>query len=342
MDARFYSMFIIMVTLTGGYGQDDTCRDVLPDCSEYTKSACKPPYDAWGRKNCAAFCGFCNPPCVDLEPDCADYEQSACDPPYDTWARKHCAKHCGYCGPTTSRTTPPTTPAVVKTNCVYRGKDYQFGEVWQDGCTYNCTCGAGNAYRCSTICATFTNPPANCHYQAIDGECCRKLICSSGSNVPVLSDTGCLYNRKKYDQGESWMDGCSINCTCVDGRTGQYQCRDACPEVKAAAGCVIVKRAGSCCPESVCNQTTSSSGQVGGCSYNGFLYGEGDEWIEGCSLKHTCKNATTGSSIAQPRCLNLLLPRICHLDPPPTGKCCEVPNCPASYTYNYPPGYVPQ
>ena len=40
------------------------------------------------------------------------------------------------------------------------------------------------------------------------------------------------------------------------------------------------------------------------------------------------------------RCLDLLLPKLCHLDEPPAGKCCKVPVCPANYPYNYPPGYI--
>ena len=45
-------------------------------------------------------------------------------------------------------------------------------------------------------------------------------------SAPVLSDTGCIYNKKKYLEGQSWAEGCSINCTCVNGRTGQYKCED--------------------------------------------------------------------------------------------------------------------
>lgn len=36
-----------------------TCRDQIPDCAEYTKTACQAPYDTWARTNCPLFCGFC-------------------------------------------------------------------------------------------------------------------------------------------------------------------------------------------------------------------------------------------------------------------------------------------
>ncbi|XP_062592500.1 kielin/chordin-like protein [Saccostrea cucullata] len=341
MDSLLFCMILTLVTLTGSKGQGDTCSDVLPDCHEYTKSACQAPYESWGRKNCARFCGFCTPACADQLSDCKDYGQSSCVAPYESWARQNCAKTCGYCGANVSPSaTSPTTQAVAKTDCLYRGKSYQLGEEWNDGCQYNCTCEAGRAYRCKTTCPTFINPPLNCHYQAIDGQCCRKLVCSGNPNTPVIGDTGCLYNKRKYVQGDTWTDGCSVNCTCVDGRSGQYKCVNTCPDVKPADGCVIVKRNGSCCPESVCNLHKASETNVAGCRYNGLVYEEGDEWHDGCSLTINCKDAATGYYTSQPRCLDLLLPKICHLDPAPAGKCCQVPNCPASYPYNYPPGYI--
>lgn len=52
-----------------------------------------------------------------------------------------------------STIAPPVTSTVAapKTDCLYRGTTYKLGDVWQDGCQYNCTCGAGRAYRCSTM-----------------------------------------------------------------------------------------------------------------------------------------------------------------------------------------------
>uniref|UniRef100_K1S478 Kielin/chordin-like protein n=1 Tax=Magallana gigas TaxID=29159 RepID=K1S478_MAGGI len=281
------SKITTQAALTGTYGQGNPCTDVLPDCSEYTKSACQAPYESWGRKNCARFCGFCTPDCADELPDCAAYGQSACVAPYDTWARKNCAKTCKYCGDITIAPPVTSTAAAPKTDCLYRGTTYKLGDVWQDGCQYNCTCGAGRAYRCSTICPTFINTTANCHYQAIDGECCRRLVCSDSPNTPVLSDTGCIYNRTKYLEGQSWSDGCSINCTCVNGRTGQYKCEDTCAPITPNDGCVVVKRNGSCCPQSVCNLPKAGETQAAGCRFNGLVYSEGDEWNDG-SIIHTC------------------------------------------------------
>eukprot|EP00105_Crassostrea_gigas_P008349 XP_011422885.1 PREDICTED: cysteine-rich motor neuron 1 protein-like [Crassostrea gigas] len=339
MESLFYFVLGI-AALTGTYGQGNPCTDVLPDCSEYTKSACQAPYESWGRKNCARFCGFCTPDCADELPDCAAYGQSACVAPYDTWARKNCAKTCKYCGDITIAPPVTSTAAAPKTDCLYRGTTYKLGDVWQDGCQYNCTCGAGRAYRCSTICPTFINTTANCHYQAIDGECCRRLVCSDSPNTPVLSDTGCIYNRTKYLEGQSWSDGCSINCTCVNGRTGQYKCEDTCAPITPNDGCVVVKRNGSCCPQSVCNLPKAGETQAAGCRFNGLVYSEGDEWNDGCKSTIKCKDASIGYYTSQPRCLDLLLPKLCHLDPAPAGKCCQVPNCPPNYPYNYPPGYI--
>ena len=35
------------------------CRDKLPDCVEYGSYACRGAYQAWGKANCAQFCGHC-------------------------------------------------------------------------------------------------------------------------------------------------------------------------------------------------------------------------------------------------------------------------------------------
>ncbi|XP_061190034.1 spondin-1-like [Saccostrea echinata] len=75
----------------------DTCVDILPDCREYTRTACEAPYRLWAYQNCAAYCGFCRKPCEDVISDCDEYGSSACKAPYVSWAISNCAKYCGFC-----------------------------------------------------------------------------------------------------------------------------------------------------------------------------------------------------------------------------------------------------
>ncbi|XP_048750431.1 uncharacterized protein LOC125662312 [Ostrea edulis] len=75
----------------------DACVDKLPDCADYTRGACKPPYLNWALQHCAAYCGLCRKQCVNTRSDCREYGKSACLPLYERWARENCAEYCGYC-----------------------------------------------------------------------------------------------------------------------------------------------------------------------------------------------------------------------------------------------------
>lgn len=39
------------------------------------------------------------------------------------------------------------------------------------------------------------------------------------------------------------------------------------------------------------------------------------------------------------RCYQFHLPSVCSMSPPPAGKCCSVPNCPANVNIQFPPDY---
>ncbi|XP_062592494.1 putative epidermal cell surface receptor [Saccostrea cucullata] len=495
------SILLITATLSTCNG---ICRDLLPDCAEYTQSACKAPYDSWARKNCANFCGFCTPSCNDAISDCSEYGKQACVAPYLTWAKSHCASYCGLCSdisvptkkpattqsaqialtngsctykgqvhavgetwldgcdyrctctnegltqcvqpcavysnlPTNCRLEPVpgdcckrvlcsynqsaspidtslnldqgclyknksyargqtfmdgcdykctcernnivqcVTPCVIYTNlpsschyetvpgdcckkvvctlsgsgsgaiqgndkCVYKDRSYAVGEWWQDGCDYNCTCLAGLTTHCTTLCNLFSHLPPSCHYETVPGQCCKKLVCLNTTSSSLIDRGGCTYKNQTYKTGQTWQDGCSINCTCENGRTGHYNCMSTCPQIQPAAGCSLVKKNGKCCPESVCNipniNTTSAlPSDFHGCVYkDGSVYQFGDMWYDGCLLRCYCQNNRFYN--CESRCVEFHLPSACKLEPPAAGKCCKVPKCPANYFINYPPGYV--
>ena len=34
----------------------------------------------------------------------------------------------------------------------------------------------------------------------------------------------CEYKGSKYAKGQTWDDGCSYTCTCIDDMSGRWQC----------------------------------------------------------------------------------------------------------------------
>ena len=44
--------------------------------------------------------------------------------------------------------------------------------------------------------------------------------------VRVVSTATCVYNGKAYNQGQTWDDGCSYTCVCVDELNGKYMCSE--------------------------------------------------------------------------------------------------------------------
>nr|XP_022309755.1 spondin-1-like [Crassostrea virginica] len=117
-------LFLLMLAsyLVCCYG--DQCMDVLPDCREYTLTACELPYRNWAYHNCAAYCGFCRKPCDDVISDCVEYGAGACKAPYVSWAISNCAKTCGFCD-----------LSKEKAQCVYSD--------WMTVSDCSVTCGSG-------------------------------------------------------------------------------------------------------------------------------------------------------------------------------------------------------
>ncbi|XP_078331214.1 putative epidermal cell surface receptor [Crassostrea virginica] len=228
--------------------------------------------------------------------------------------------------------------------CTYRNQTYSVGEVWKDGCDYNCTCLDGLVTHCSTLCNEFVRLPSGCHYESVPGQCCRKLVCVDTTSSSFIDRGGCTYKDQKYQTGDIWQEGCSVNCTCVDSRSGHYDCVDTCPTVHLSDGCSLVKRNGKCCPEAVCdlpnvNTTKTLSSDFQGCVYkDGSIYQLGDMWYDECQWKCYCNRNLFYN--CESRCMEFHLPSQCSLDPPPPGKCCKVPRCPPNYLLNLPPGYV--
>jgi len=125
-------------------------------------------------------------------------------------------------------TAPPKTGFTVTSPnvCIYKSKIYNQGDHWQDGCEYNCTCEDATTgfYRCTDMCPVWNNLPVGCTLQKKPGECCASPQCPNNLN-PANS---CVYKGDYHAEGQTWKDGCDYKCTCMDGKTGFYQCSTLC------------------------------------------------------------------------------------------------------------------
>merc|ERR1711874_24945 len=228
--------------------------------------------------------GFTNPPsggispgtsqCVDKLPNCASYGDDSCRSPYEKWALENCPARCNLCsqliagggtaGGNTgfnpgSFTIDPNAGVVTgvgAAGCYYKGKLYQQGEDWQDGCLYNCTCqdGTNGFYRCVDRCPTYNFLPQGCSLVKPPGACCAQPQCvGAGGQITSNLTQGCLYKGQLYTQGQTWDDGCVSKCTCVDGTIGQYQCNDKCIQWNLPSVCTLnPPAAGKCCKTPNC------------------------------------------------------------------------------------------
>jgi len=133
--------------------------------------------------------------------------------------------------------------------CPYKGKEYNTGDEWQDGCEKKCKCIDANLgyYKCDPLCPVVDG---NLPYGAVlvkkPGECCGK--------VEYPNATGCYYKGSFYKQNEKWEDGCDYNCQCMDAVQGFYQCTAKCLTFNnLPSECrLLAPVTGKCCPTVSC------------------------------------------------------------------------------------------
>ena len=210
---------------------------------------------AWATTNCAKSCGFCSsssptvaPPCVDKVPDCPIYSASVCSGSSKQWARKNCWRFCGYC-------SPGTEPVGVVNRCSYKGREYEQGDKWDDGCTYECECADAEKgqYVCYNKCPSSFNLPNGCKLEQKAEKCCMEPVCNYTSKKV---NEKCVHNIKRYQQGQIWSVGCDL-CTCDDAATGFYTCRSKCAKYDLLpSNCKLVRPPSECCERPQCEFQT--------------------------------------------------------------------------------------
>ena len=79
------------------------------------------------------------------------------------------------------------------------------------------------------------------------------LVPSNAMVTGQLRDK-CVRNNKMYNQGDSWTEGCQYNCSCLDARSGYFECVPLCPTFEnLPAQCQLEPaRPGSCCKQPKC------------------------------------------------------------------------------------------
>ena len=354
---------------------------------------------AWATTNCAKSCGFCSsssptvaPPCVDKVPDCPIYSASVCSGSSKQWARENCWRFCGYCSPGTQ------TVGVVN-RCSYKAREYDQGDKWDDGCTYECECADAEKgrYVCYNKCPSYFNLPNECKLEQKVGKCCLEPVCKFDRTYASkeVNET-CIHNNKRYRQGQIWSDGCEFECICVDAAIGFYACQSKCAKYDSLpSNCKLVRPPGECCEQPECEfqtqvgkftgsggsrnparvsavtttcndkisycQTYSSnlcssdtnrsfalnncpkfcnlcdpedeSSPAGVCLYQGKSYEQGETWHDGCEKTCVCDDAESGYIRCEDRCPDFLnLPRGCSLVKVP-GQCCRSLSCDTPATF---------
>ncbi|WAR30009.1 LOW QUALITY PROTEIN: hypothetical protein MAR_003577 [Mya arenaria] len=127
--------------------------------------------------------------------------------------------------------------------CVYKSNKWRLA-TWDDGCQYRCECldPTAGQYRCTERCPAYVNLPPQCSLQTDPHDhCCKTVHCDYNMVVttpapifavttPPTGDALCHYKGLYYRQGESWYDGCGLQCRCEDALNHYYQCTDRCPK----------------------------------------------------------------------------------------------------------------
>ncbi|RUS87055.1 hypothetical protein EGW08_005208, partial [Elysia chlorotica] len=233
--------------------------------------------------------------------NCRLYDADTCTT-YRPWAETNCRKHCGFCSPDG---LPPTTPAPATTT------------PKSSECLDQVNCPRYGASVCTDPLYTnwvVKNCPQFCG------------LCNA-----------CEYKNVSYRQGDTWKDGCNLDCSCLNATSGRYICNDICPKYPdLPMGCQLVSQPDKCCQEPVCQGVPAAKG----CFYKTVAYSEGAQWTDGCDFDCVCLNSTTGDFKCKAICPRWTVPDQCTLGEPEPGLCCGLPKCP--FPWSPPADYVPR
>ncbi|KAK7491400.1 hypothetical protein BaRGS_00017378, partial [Batillaria attramentaria] len=201
----------------------------------------------------------------------------------------------GLVGNISGHSLPPNNrgPLTRTNECIYHGRSYQQGDVWDDGCSFTCQCvdSQSGQYLCNEKCPRIPSLPPTC--QMIpdpSSQCCLQPYCEpwptlaptaqpagtppaptgtgpTSSSGPTLEPTAqppfptevCVYNNQAYRQDQVWYDGCDFMCRCEDASAGFYRCQERCARYdNVPSNCVMAPDPSdpSCCEIPECPLST--------------------------------------------------------------------------------------
>ncbi|KAJ8303529.1 hypothetical protein KUTeg_019925, partial [Tegillarca granosa] len=163
--------------------EESSCADVLDNCAAYGASVCSDQqYTQWVLKNCQKTCNKCGKLRVRvnvlLKLIYSDYLGA------HVLISSRTVKHMEIPPVLTQsmingQKQIALLPAINVVRCVYKGKVYQQGQSWKDGCSFKCSCDDGTLgkYTCKQLCVTWNLPDVCTMTEPVPGKCCKTPNC---------------------------------------------------------------------------------------------------------------------------------------------------------------------
>ncbi|KAL5022346.1 hypothetical protein ScPMuIL_001501 [Solemya velum] len=210
-------------------------------------------------------------------------------------------------GPGQTLPTPYPTPALPRSVCVYKGRQFTQGQQWYDGCDYSCECENADTgiYRCSQRCSSISRLPAQCTLvqDPRDPLCCRVPECHVD---PSLNQT------------VGYIIPTAPPGTITGGSVSPTPSPFLQPTAQPGHTLTPTPAPGSA--------TTPSQRNV--CVYKSKQYSQDQRWQDGCDFNCQCVSADTGLYRCTERCPRYVnLPRQCSMVRDYTNPCCQKPYC---------------
>ncbi|KAL4234409.1 hypothetical protein ACF0H5_006055 [Mactra antiquata] len=156
--------------------------------------------------------------CSDAISNCASlntHSHICTDAGAQMFAQQNCAATCNMCGTYTHTTGGVVTGQYTGSACADTNPQcstYDLTSVCTDK-NYESWAVQNCAHSCN-LCSHFTSTSG--------------VMTGTGVVTGSGSANGCLYDGKVYQQGAQWNDACKFSCTCADGSTGRYECKQLC------------------------------------------------------------------------------------------------------------------
>ena len=209
--------------------------------------------------------------------------------------------------------------------CEHDGVKYLQGQVWSQGCEFECICvdASTGFYACQSKCSQYPSLPSSCKLVRPPGECCEKPDCEFQTQVGKFTGIG-RPHTSAISTGVAEM-----NWTCVDksAKCSMYP-PDLC--TSQANRTFALDNCRKFCK--LCDREDMST-YYDVCIYEGRSFKQGQKWYDGCQKACVCEEAASGYVRCEDRCPNYLnVPSGCQLVNV-SGQCCLSLQCDIQGTF---------